>query len=190
MPIEVSTEESLMHTSPMTGFLTMYGRKVDPAIPDGNCLFRVLSKQMNGDPSKHKELRHILVSFISQNSHLFGSAWTIDNCTTEEHVKKMSTLGQYGSHAEIKAAASLMQKPVYVATDSLVVGKCVWTVFTPFSKDKLKAGSASTDFCLHDRNWFEMAYINRNHYDGILPIRLDTPLVPPPLKKDNNTIIL
>ena len=27
----------------MTGFLTMYGRKVDPAIPDGNCLFQVLS---------------------------------------------------------------------------------------------------------------------------------------------------
>ena len=70
----------------MIGFLTIYGRKIDPALPDGNCLFRVLSKQMTGDPNKHTELRHILVCFISLNSHVFGSGWTLNNCTVEEHI--------------------------------------------------------------------------------------------------------
>ena len=49
---------------------------------------------------------------------------------------KVTKLGQYGTHAEIKAAASLCQKPIYVATDSLNVNKCMWTVFQPAQLNK------------------------------------------------------
>jgi len=42
----------------------------------------------------------------------------------KEHLGKVAKLGQFGSHTENKAAASLCQKPVYVATDSLIEGKC------------------------------------------------------------------
>ena len=86
---------------------------------------------MTGDPTKHAELRELLINFISQNSHIFGRGWTIGNCSLKDHLAKVAKLGQFGSHAEIKAAASLCQKPVYVATDSLIVGKCTWTVFHP-----------------------------------------------------------
>ena len=90
----------------MKAFLSAHGRQIDPAPPDGNCLFHSLSKQITGDPSKHAELRELLKNFISQNQHIFGRGWTIGNCTLEEHLAKVAKLGRFGSHAEIKAAAS------------------------------------------------------------------------------------
>ena len=77
---------------------------------------------MTGDPSRHPELREILTTLISKNPHIFGRGWTLENCSLDEHIAKVTKLGQYGTHAEIKAAASLCQKPIYVATDSLNIG--------------------------------------------------------------------
>lgn len=174
-------------TTQMKAFLTAHGRQLDPALPDGNCLFRALSKQMIGDPSKHAELREILISFISKNPQAFGRGWTIENCTLEEHLAKVAKLGQYGSHAEIKAAASLCQTPIYVATDSLNVEKCMWTVFSPFNKAELNELSDSEKkFISQPKLWYEIAYTSGCHYDGILPIRTDCPLRPPPLSRDTS----
>ena len=59
----IKDEES----SQMKAFLTAHGRQLDTALADGNCLFRALSKQMTGDPSRHPELREILTTFISKS---------------------------------------------------------------------------------------------------------------------------
>ena len=89
----------------MKAFLTAHGYQIGPALSDGNCLFCALSNQMTGDPSRHPELREILTTFISQNPQVFGRGWTISNCSLDEHLAKVTKLGQYGSHAEIKPAA-------------------------------------------------------------------------------------
>ena len=162
----------------MKAFLAAHGRQLDPALPDGNCLFRALSNQMTGDPSRHPELREILTTFISRNPQLFGRGWTITNCSLDEHLAQVTQLGQYGSHAEIKAAASLYQTPIYVATDSLNVNKYVWTVFPPFLPTQLKFDECDRDFITQPRQWFEIAYTQGCHYDGILPLRRDVPLTP------------
>ena len=94
----------------MKAFLTAHDQQIDPALPDDNCLFRALSKQMTGDASKHADVRNILTTFIGMNPHLFGTGWTISDCTLQEHLDKVTKVGQYGSHAEIKAATSLCQK--------------------------------------------------------------------------------
>ena len=140
----------------MKAFLTAHRRQIAPALPDGNCLFRALSNQMTGDPSRHPELREIFTTFISQNPQVFGRGWTLSNCSLDEHLAKVTKLGQYGSHAEIKAAASLYQKPIYVATDSLSVSKYMWTVFppslarhTPQSKGKRGLVTLHTASCSH-----------------------------------------
>ena len=107
--LELSTDslqKSPSNVGTMITFLEAHGRKEDPVLGDGNCLFRSLCAQMTGDQSQHAKLRQILVSFAKT--------------------------GEWGSHAEIKAAASLFQRPIYVATDLL---KCTWTVFTPFHRE-------------------------------------------------------
>ena len=46
MPAKETTHTTI--TCTMKAFLTAHGRQLDPALPDGNCLFRALSKQMTG----------------------------------------------------------------------------------------------------------------------------------------------
>ena len=124
---------------------------------------------MTGDPTKHAELRELLINFISQNSHIFGRGWTIGNCSLKDHLAKVAKLGQFGSHTEIKAAASLCQKPVYVATDSLTAGKCTWTVFHPFPLAIVNMHMVNTNFITQPKPWYEIAYTSGCHYDGISP---------------------
>ena len=124
--------------------------------------------QQNTENSEH---------FFSQNSHLFGRGWTTGNCSLKEHLAKVAKLGQFGSHAEIKAAASLCQKSAYVATDSLIVGKC--TVFHPFPSAVLNM--IYTNFITQPKPWYEIAHTSGCHYDGISPFRTDCPVTPPPL---------
>lgn len=61
--------------------------------------------QITGDPSRHPELR----TLISKNPHIFGRGRTLEDCSLDEHVSKVTKLRQYGTHAEIKAATSLSQ---------------------------------------------------------------------------------
>ena len=168
-------------TTDMVSFLAAHGRQLDPALPDGNCLFRSLAKQLTGDPSKHVQLRETLTKFIAQNPQVFTTGWLRENCTLEEHLEKSAKPGQWGSHTEIKAAASVFQRPIYVATDSLVQGKCMWTVFFPFSKVQLTNTDSGKNFLLLPKLWYELAYISQCHYDGVVPICIDHPLQPPPL---------
>ena len=157
----------------MKAFLTAHGRQLHPAKPDGNCLFRALSKQMAGDSSKHAELREILTSFISHK--YYTRFWKrLDHWkpyTEGTHCQGCKAIGQYGSHTEIKAAASLCQRSIYVATDSLIMGKCIWTAFPPFPTAKLKLDTGK-DFVSQPK---PCAYSSGCHYDGILPIRSDCP---------------
>ena len=117
---------------------------------------------------------------------MFGRGWTIENHTLEEHIAKVAKVQQYGSHVEIKAAASLCQTSIYVATDSLIMGKCIWTAFPPFPAAKLNKLDTGKDFVSQPKPWYEIAYSSGCHYDGILPIRSDCPLSPPPLARDTN----
>ena len=139
---------------------------------------------MTGDPSKHAELRNILTTFICINQHLFGRGWTITDCTLQEHLDKVTKVGQYGSHAEIKAAASLCQTPIYVATDSLAVGKCIWTVFSPFPYEWLNKFDAAKKFISQAKLCYGIAYPSGSHYDGIVPISINCSPSPPMLPRD------
>ena len=156
----------------MKAFLKAYGHQIDPALPEGNCLFCALTKQMTGDPSRHPEPRKILTTYFS-NPQVFGRDWTIGNCSLEEQLDQVSKLG----HAEIKAAASLCQKPIYIATDSLSVSKCMWTVFPPFHPAQLKFGTNDTwkRFISQPTQWYKIVYSQGCHYDGSLPLQKENP---------------
>ena len=68
---------------------------------------------------KHAELRNIITTFIRNNPQLLGSGWPITDCTDSQHLGIVTKVGQYGSHVEIKAAASL---------DSCLA--CMWAHFS------------------------------------------------------------
>ena len=161
----------------MVSFLAANGRCLDSAMADGNCLFRAVSKQLCGD-SEHDKLREIITDYVAANPKLF-SGWTTENQSIEQHVSKMRNPGCWGSHLELKAVATIFQKSVYVATDTLVHGQYRWIVFPPFPDPSLPE---TLNFNVNNRKkWLEVSYTSGCHYDGILPIRSDKPLNPPAL---------
>ena len=175
-------------TMQMVSFLTASGRRFDLAKPDGNCLFRALSKQLCGDPENNGLLREVLTNYVSSNPTLF-SGWTTDCQSIEQHVTEMKRQGQWGSQLEIKAAATLFKKTIYVATDSLVQGECRWVAFPPFPDQTVT--NTDTKFNVSNlKPWLELAYTNGCHYDGVIPIRMDQPHKPPVLSGKTMSISL
>ena len=169
----------------MIGFLTAQGRQIDRTKPDGNCLFRSLSKQLCNNAEYHNTLRQVVTEYIESNPSLFHG-WTLENQSIEEHVHRMKIQGTWGSHLEIKATATLFNKTIYVASDSLVSGKWTWEVFSPFSVPQFDSKFPVSN----QKFWLEIAYSGRCHYDSIVPLLLELPLKPPALVGKTYSITL
>ena len=155
--------------------------QLDTEKRDGNCLFWALSKQLNGDSERHKQLRNIITEFVASNTTLFRG-WTVGNMSIEDHLTNMRKLNKWGSHLEIKAAATLFQRSIYVATDSLMVGRCKWTVFNPFPAEQCNRGThsdAAKQFATQPKRWLEISNTDCCHYDSIMPIHTEKPITPP-----------
>ena len=106
------------------------------------------------------------------------------DCTLSAHLDIVTKVGQYGSHAEIIAAASLCQTPIYMATGSLAVGKCMWPVFAPFPSEQLNKCDAGRKIIPQPRLWYEIVYTSGCHYNGIVLSSTNSPPSPPTLPTD------
>ena len=169
----------------MITFLAAQGRRLDRAQPDGNCLFRSLSKQLFESDVYHGELRMILSEYAASYPDLFSS-WTIQDLSLQEHVRKIKEPRVWGSHLEITVAATLFQKNIYVASDSLVLGKCQWTSFSPLSTPEpptpiLRSLNLPTT---NNKEWLEIAHSNQCHYDAIY-----TDICTPPILTGKTTFV-
>ena len=163
----------------MLGFLTAHGRQIDQTKPDGNCLFRSLSKQLCNNSECHGMLREMITEYVESNPKLF-QGWTVEHLSVEEHTHRMKTQGTWGSHLEIKATATLFSKTIYVASDTLVAGKCTWEAFSPFSVSG-RTQEVSKFPVTNHKHWLEIAYTGHCHYDAVVPLLLEMPLKPPAL---------
>ena len=45
--------------------------------------------------------------------------------TMEMHLKRLKELGQWGTHVELKAAAGILQLPIYIYTPTLKADACM-----------------------------------------------------------------
>ena len=96
--------------------------------------------------------------------------WTIEGLITE-HLQQMNVPGTWGSQIEIAATATLFQKTIYVASDSLVPNKCRWTAFSPLCIPDHSTCSSTlpqpTNRTWLERTWLEIAHSNQCHYDAV-----------------------
>ncbi len=114
----------------------------------------------------HSTLRITLVEYATSHPEVYNG-WTIEGLSLKEHILKMKEPGTWGSQLEIAAAATLFQKTIYIASDSLIPNECRWTAFPPLIPG---LGSMSS---LHDfppankQDKLEIAHSDRCHYDAI-----------------------
>lgn len=98
-------------------------RKLRPISGDGNCMFRSLAMVMYGSESFHGTVRSLLVTYIEKNAKDFKKY--LSDETMEMHLKRLKELGQWGTHVELKAAAGILQLPMYIYTPTLKADACM-----------------------------------------------------------------
>ncbi|CAN6637582.1 hypothetical protein TRVA0_016S01728 [Trichomonascus vanleenenianus] len=105
--LEASDEEF-----PSLQKLDLYAAEIEG---DGNCLFRAMSDQLYGEPSRHRQVRREVVEYMRENSELFktflgdyyGETWTA-------YLRRMARDGVYGDNPEIVAFARRFRARVYI----------------------------------------------------------------------------
>ena len=80
--------------------------KVKEMDGDGNCLFRAVADQLEGDDSLHSKYRRRTVEYILKNKEMYKS-FIEDDETIEEYCQDMAKDGVWGDQIELNALASI-----------------------------------------------------------------------------------
>ena len=192
--LQVSTDAKLCFNPPITPpvaccisaqvlpILAIQGRTVDVMLPDGNCLFRALSKALFAVQSGHIALRKLLVAFIESNKKVLGG---LCNGTVESHCERMRVTSAFGTQAELQAAASLFQLNVYVFHKPSKERGWEWMCYKPQDKKYLTNVSFPA---APDTVAIEILYIEAaSHFNLIAPKNNQQTLSPPLLLGTNST---
>jgi hypothetical protein len=194
--LEVPTEATLCLKPPITPpisgsmghqllpVLNSQDQTIDAMLPDGNCLFLSLSKALFAVSSGHLTLRKIVVNFIKSNSRLLGG---LCNSSLEDHCKRMEKPGTFGTQAELQAASSLLQVPVYIFQKPNELRDWEWMVYNPQSKSQLDFSVCPGLAALQPPNNFNIEiFYHATHFDVITSTN-PTALLPFPYLPRENT---
>ncbi|KAL6506831.1 OVARIAN TUMOR DOMAIN-containing deubiquitinating enzyme 11 [Orobanche hederae] len=84
---------------------------------DGNCQlllqFRALADQLLGNQDDHKHVRKDVVKQLKRHKNLYKSYVPIEY---EEYVRKMKSLGEWGDHVTLQAAADKFKAKICLVT--------------------------------------------------------------------------
>jgi len=73
---------------------------------DGNCLFRVLAYQVEGDQEKHGKYRQQVVTYMYENEDWLKEIM-VDDKAKDKYCKQMEKDGEWGDQIELTAIAYL-----------------------------------------------------------------------------------
>ena len=162
---------------------------INTTVPDGNCLFRSLSKALLGTEKYHYLIRTRLLGFVYANSNIFMphiQQRYQSQVEVRQYCLAMDASGVWGTELEILAAATMLQAPVYTYTQTNSKSY-QWLRYLPLS-------SAHSVTCkYHDSvqrlvhmikpadYHLELFHFNSSHYDVIVADNEDSRLSFPPL---------
>jgi len=93
--------------------LALLGLKVREVIGDGNCLFRALADQLDGDDHAHARHRQDVVRYITEHRADF-EPFIEDDVPFTQHVQNLALDGTYGGNDSIVAFARLHKLTVVI----------------------------------------------------------------------------
>jgi len=74
---------------------------------DGNCQFRSIADQLDGDENGHAQYREMAVDYITKNKEYFAM-FLPDDENIDEYIKDMSESGTWGGHFELVALSNVL----------------------------------------------------------------------------------
>jgi len=135
--------------SSLNNQLNTLGLNLKQITGDGNCLFRALGDQLDGNSQNHESHRASVVNYMRANRNDF-EPFMEDNATFEDHLRNLSELGTFGGNDSIVAFARLHRVTVVIHQ----VNKPLWQIH----------GSSSGTPC--DRE-IHISYHNGDHYNSV-----------------------
>ena len=157
----------------LNSFLATTGRKIFKINGDGNCLFRSLSHQLLNTQEEHDfYIRTTLVRFENLNTSGFAK-YLMPPVTAETiagHIKKMLQPKSWGTHVEIKAAATYFRIPVFY-TKATPTGGHGWECIEPLPVGSLRYTEIVDEpesYSQSPITHFELAYLINTHYGSII----------------------
>ncbi|CAN4093740.1 unnamed protein product [Withania somnifera] len=80
------------------------GLKIIQVTSDGNCFFRALGDQLEGNEEEHEKYRDMTVKFIRNNRDMF-EPFIEDDVPFDEYCESMEKDGTWAGHMELQAAS-------------------------------------------------------------------------------------
>ncbi|KAJ3718109.1 hypothetical protein DFJ43DRAFT_1098518 [Lentinula guzmanii] len=125
------TSDPLQNTVQLNNQLRSLGLYAAPTIGDGNCLFRALSDQYYGSPSRYGEVRREICDFIEAHPEQYEGFVDVDEFGDSSvrkgkgsglsvYVAGMRQNATYGGHMELSAFAHLVKRNIKVVQPGLV----------------------------------------------------------------------
>ncbi|XP_046577356.1 uncharacterized protein LOC124285213 [Haliotis rubra] len=136
------------------------GRQIDYIRGDGNCFFRALSKEIYDSEEFHEDVRQAVVDLVEKFPREFEQF--LDTGTQmPDHIKEMRKTSTWASSAEIYAAATLLQRDIYVLSPDHSGDAYNWMLFKP-------RFTYTRDTSYHPC-FITLCHTHGNHYDRITP---------------------
>ena len=175
------------------------GRRINTTTPDGNCLFRSLSKGLLGTEKYHYRIRTTLFGFIYGNAKIFlPHIEQKYNCSVEirKYCLSMDISGIWGTEIELLAAATLLQAPMYTYTQMGSTKSYRWTRFHPLAPPTnivcdYAACIEKLVYMPKPSDWhIELLHFGGCHYDLIVSVHHENRLTFPPLSEFSCNIVV
>ena len=80
---------------------------------DGNCLFRSVCEQIEGNENNYKEYRERCIDYMKENKDEFAP-FIEDDVPFDKYIEKMSQNGEWGGNLEIYALSKLLEANFYI----------------------------------------------------------------------------
>ena len=84
--------------------LAALGLKIVPVAADGNCFFRAIADQLEGDEEQHAKYREMVVQYIIDHRENF-EPFVEDDENFDEYCSRMKESGTWAGHMEIQATS-------------------------------------------------------------------------------------
>ena len=126
---------------------------------DGNCMFRSLSYHIFGHQEEHLATIKLIAEFECLNQQQFAKyLLEVNEPDIQLHLKKMGKPFVWGTHIELKAAASYFQIPLYFCEKSPKTECYEWRCFSPICSAEKLNYTQNRAYVTKSLGHFELAY--------------------------------
>eukprot|EP00882_Tetradesmus_deserticola_P015984 GHRQ01017049.1.p1 GENE.GHRQ01017049.1~~GHRQ01017049.1.p1 ORF type:complete len:462 (+),score=221.66 GHRQ01017049.1:319-1704(+) len=131
---------------PLDRELALLGLRVKQITADGNCFFRALSDQLEGNEHQHSALRARVVGLMQAHEDDYAP-FVEDDQSWQAYTSRMKKEGTWAGHIELQAASLLLQANIAVYQ----AGQPRWSI------TNFPAGS----------RWLHLSYHDGEHYNSV-----------------------